>query len=178
MKKPTTFFDHLGRRIVYSPLHSRRKYGRKAPKHTTIVNFIFKIEPKTSVKVTQSTFNGTKRGAQTHYRAYFTSTKYWYSLTLKRSWGLVIPARAKRKERFFAWRYKIAQKVIWATKVKDVIIIIIIVIIIIIKIMNVYYVVFTPVWWIAKDSLGIVALGIVHDVTHCFNLGKYCVSPC
>ena len=45
-------------------------------------------------------------------------------------------------------------------------------IIIIIKIMNVYYVVFTPVWWIAKDSLGIVALGIVHDATHCFNLGN------
>ena len=176
MKKPTTFFEHLGRRIVYSPLHSRRKYGRKAPKHTTIVNFIFKIEPKTSVKVTQSTFNGTKRGAQTHYRAYFTSTKYLYSLTLKRSWGLVIPARAKRKERCVTIQN--STEVIWATKVKDVIIIIIIVIIIIIKIMNVYYVVFTPVWWIAKDSLGIVALGIVHDVTHCFNLGKYCVSPC
>ena len=45
-------------------------------------------------------------------------------------------------------------------------------IIIIIKILSVYYVVFTPVWWIAKDSLGIVALGIIHDVTHCFNLGN------
>ena len=38
-------------------------------------------------------------------------------------------------------------------------------IIIIIKIMNVYYVVFTPVWWIAKDSLRIVALGIFGNIT-------------
>ena len=24
---------------------------------------------------------------------------------------------------------------------------------------------FTPVWWVVKDSLGIVALGMVNDVT-------------
>ena len=29
-----------------------------------------------------------------------------------------------------------------------------------------------PYWWIAEGSLGIVALGIVHDVTHCFNPEK------
>ena len=34
----------------------------------------------------------------------------------------------------------------------------------------VYYVVFTPFRWIGKDSLG-----IVYDVTHCFNLEKKCV---
>ena len=31
---------------------------------------------------------------------------------------------------------------------------------------------FTPLWWIGKDSLG-----IVHDVTYCYNLGKKCVPP-
>ena len=27
-----------------------------------------------------------------------------------------------------------------------------------------------PRWWIGKDSLG-----IVYDVTHCYNLGKKCI---
>ena len=31
---------------------------------------------------------------------------------------------------------------------------------------------FTPFWWIGKDSLGIVALGIAYDVAYCYNLGK------
>lgn len=34
-----------------------------------------------------------------------------------------------------------------------------------------------PRWLIAKDSLGIVALGIVHDVIHCYNLEKKCFPP-
>ena len=34
-----------------------------------------------------------------------------------------------------------------------------------------------PRWFIARDSLGIVALGIVYDVTHCYNLEKKCVRP-
>ena len=33
-----------------------------------------------------------------------------------------------------------------------------------------------PRWLIAKDSLGIVALGIVHDVIHCYNLEKKVLS--
>ena len=32
-----------------------------------------------------------------------------------------------------------------------------------------------PRWWIAKDSLGIVALGKVYGVTYCYNLEKKCV---
>ena len=36
----------------------------------------------------------------------------------------------------------------------------------------VYYVVFTLLWWIGKDSLG-----IVHDVSYCYNLGKKGVPP-
>ena len=30
-------------------------------------------------------------------------------------------------------------------------------------------------WWIGEDSLGIVALGIVSDITQCYNLGKTCL---
>ena len=30
---------------------------------------------------------------------------------------------------------------------------------------------------IGKDNLGIVALGIVYDVTHCYNLKRKCVPP-
>ena len=30
----------------------------------------------------------------------------------------------------------------------------------------------TPRWWIGRDSLGIVS-----DVTHCYNLGKKCLPP-
>ena len=34
-----------------------------------------------------------------------------------------------------------------------------------------------PRWWIGKDSLriGKDSLGIVYDVTHCYNLGKKCL---
>ena len=35
-----------------------------------------------------------------------------------------------------------------------------------------------PRWWVVKDSLGIVALGIVNDVAHCYSLEKKCVPPC
>ena len=38
---------------------------------------------------------------------------------------------------------------------------------------------FTPVWWIVKDSLGLIALGIVDDVTSLVKPRPYvkCVPP-